>query len=197
MLRWGLVPFWADDVDIANRLINARSESASSKPAFRAAFRKRRCLVPADGFYEWVKTSEGKRPVYIRRRDRKPLAFAGLWERWKESDEQEEPLETYTILTGAANELLKRLHERMPLMLGERAWEAWLDPGNDDVDALEALLDPIDARALEAHPVSRRVNSPRNEEASLIEPVEDDEVARIIAGDAPGDGGATLFSDVD
>jgi len=196
MLHWGLVPFWADDPNIGARMINARAESVADKPAFRAAFRRRRCLVPANGFYEWVETGEGTRPVFIRRRDRKPIAFAGLWERWKESDDAE-PLESYVIITGAPNDLIKRLHDRMPVILPRAAHNDWLDPDNDDADALSALLRPSDAGALEAYPVTRRVNSPRNDDAALIEPVDDEFVEKTIEGEDPGDPEAPLFQDLD
>lgn len=168
LLRWGLVPFWARDPGIGNRMINARSETAAAKPAFRNSFKKRRCLVVADGFYEWQKTADGKLPHRIRREDRKPFAFAGLWDRWR--DDQGELLDTFTILTAAAAPAIEDIHDRMPVILDPAAWERWLDPGESDRRTLEALLVP-DAGGLEAYAVSRVVNNPRNDVPECIEAV--------------------------
>ncbi len=169
LARWGLVPFWAKDPSIGNRMINARGETVAQKPAFRAAFRKRRCLLPADGFYEWVKTDAGKQPWYIHAAGGEPLAFAGLWELWDPPDGGA-PLASCTIITTGANEFMRPLHERMPVMLDARGREAWLDAAAAPPD-LQALLAPAPEALLEAWPVSRRVNSPFNEDASLVEPV--------------------------
>ena len=169
MLRWGLVPFWAKDLAIGNRLINARAETAAEKPAFRAAWRRRRCLVPADGFYEWKAGPGGKRPYFISAESGEPFAMAGLWEHWEPKAEgaDETPVETFTILTTAPTEFMSALHNRMPVILGPESAEDWLAggplPGGDG-----SRTDP--AVALRAWPVSRRVNSPRNEDSSLIEP---------------------------
>jgi putative SOS response-associated peptidase YedK len=167
--RWGLVPFWADDPKIGYRLINARSESAASKAAFRDAFKKRRCLVLADGFYEWKKSGKTKQPFHIRRADGKPFAFAGLWERWQPPDG--EPLETCTILTTTANATLSALHDRMPVILERPDRAAWLDPAAAK-DDLQALLRPLPDDALTAVPVSTYVNSPRNQGPQCLEAVE-------------------------
>lgn len=176
-LKWGLVPAWADDPKIGNSLINARAESAPAKPAFRAAFKRQRCLVPADGFYEWQQTPEGKQPFRIRRKDGQPLAFAGLWEHWtgrtsKDVDvaARTAPLETFTILTTEPNELLRSIHNRMPVIVNAADFEKWLDPGSDP-KSLETILHPIAADALEAYPVSRRVNKPSHDEPDCIEPL--------------------------
>jgi putative SOS response-associated peptidase YedK len=169
-LRWGLIPFWAKDPTIGNRLINARAETVADKPAFRQAFRRRRCLVLADGFYEWQKTIEGKRPWYVSLASGAPCAMAGLWERWRRDDD--EALETCSIITTRPNELMARLHNRMPAILLDDAVDRWLDPAAD-VAALAEQLGPIPAAALAAAPVSRRVNNPANEGPELIEAVTD------------------------
>jgi len=169
LVRWGLVPFWAKDPSIGNRMINARGESVAEKPAFRAAFARRRCLVPADGFFEWQKTATGKQPWYIHARDGGPLAFAGLWELWDAKGTQA-PLASCTIVTTRANDFMKPLHDRMPVILDEEAREAWLDP-EAPRPLLKGLLEPLDDDRLAAHPVSRKVNSPSNEAPELLEPV--------------------------
>jgi len=169
LVRWGLVPFWAKDPSIGNRMINARGESVAEKPAFRAAFSRRRCLVPADGFFEWQKTVTGKQPWYIHARDGQPLAFAGLWEIWDAKGTQA-PLASCTIVTTRANDFMKRLHDRMPVILDEEAREAWLDPETPK-PLLKGLLEPLDDERLAAYPVSRKVNSPSNESPELLEPV--------------------------
>ena len=168
LARWGLVPFWAKDLAIGNRMINARGETVAAKPAFRAAFRKRRCLVPADGFFEWQKTGDGKQPWYIRDAGGQPMALAGLWELW-DPPEGGEPLASCAIITTGANELMRPLHDRMPVILDEAGREAWLDPAAE-TEQLESLLAPAPDGILEAWPVSRRVNSPFNEDPSLVEP---------------------------
>lgn len=170
LLRWGLIPYWAKDPSIGNRLINARGETLADKPAFKAAFAHRRCLIPADGFYEWQKAGRGKQPHYIRRADGGMFAFAGLWERW--SDEASRPIQTFTIITTQPNTLLEPIHNRMPVILPEARYDQWLDPGNHDIDALQALLEPFPASAMDAYPVSTYVNSPHNEGPECVRPVE-------------------------
>jgi putative SOS response-associated peptidase YedK len=165
-LRWGLVPAWADDPSIGNRLINARSETAASKASFRSAFRGRRCLVLADGFYEWQKLPGGKQPFYFRLRDGRPFAFAGLWERWEKGAK---PLETCTLLTTDANELVRPVHDRMPVILPPAAFGPWLDAATAPPD-LQALLAPYPAEGMTGHPVSARVNNPRNEGPLCVAP---------------------------
>lgn len=167
LLRWGLIPFWADDPGIGKRLINARSETASEKPAFRSAFRSRRCLVLADGFYEWRKEGDGKVPYWIHRPDRAPFTMAGLWERW-EPDEGE-PIHSFAILTRDAVPGLKELHARMPAILGPERRAGWLDR-NADPASVDALLAPPE-EPLAYHPVSRVVNSPANDRPECIEPL--------------------------
>ncbi len=175
MLRWGLVPFWAKDTRIGNRLINARAETAAGKPAFRAAWSRRRCLVPADGFYEWRTGAAGKTPWFVSAAAGEPFAMAGLWEQWEPKADggrdEEEVLETFTILTTAPTDLMARLHNRMPVVLGSESSAAWL-AGEAPASHGGSLADP--AVSLRAWPVSRRVNSPRNEDASLLEPAGDE-----------------------
>jgi putative SOS response-associated peptidase YedK len=166
MVRWGLIPFWAKDVKIGNRLINARAESVSVKPAFRAAWKQRRCLVPADAFYEWRRLEKRKQPYMVMLRDRGPFAFAGLWERWEAPDG--ERIESCTIITTDANELVRQIHDRMPVILDPVDYALWLDPSAKP-ERLQPLLRPAVASALVAVPVSPRVNSPKNDDPSVIQ----------------------------
>ena len=168
MLHWGLVPHWAKERAIGNRMINARCETLAEKPAYREAFRRRRCLVLADGWYEWQAAPGGKLPWFVRLRDPSPIAFAGLWERWK--DPAGELLESCTIVTTDASESIKKIHDRMPVVLPEQSWDRWMDPAYSDTDALSKTLGPYDPKALKAWTVSRQVNAPKNEGAKLIEP---------------------------
>jgi putative SOS response-associated peptidase YedK len=167
MLRWGLIPSWADDPQVGNRMINARAETVAEKPSFRKAFRNHRCLVLADGFYEWQKTANGKQPYYIRMEDDSPFAFAGLWESWKNGSE----VRSTTIITTDANDVVAPIHNRMPVILHPEDYGLWLDPDFDEKEPLTTLLKPYPAEAMEAYPVSRRVNSPSNNEPSIIESV--------------------------
>lgn len=167
-MRWGLVPGWAQDPSIGHRLINARAETAATKPAFRSAFRKRRCLIPADGFYEWQRIDRTKQPYWIARADGAPLAFAGLWEHWEAADGHT-VIDSCTILTCAALPPVSQLHSRMPVILPPTAYTAWLDPARGP-DALQALLQPTGTDALQVRRVSREVNNPRNDYDALIAP---------------------------
>lgn len=167
-LRWGLIPSWSKDPSIGSRLINARAETVSEKPAFRSAFRHRRCLVPADGFYEWRKLDRTKQPFYIRMRDGRPFAFCGLWERWETPGG--EAVETCTILTTDANDVIKPLHDRMPVILPPGKYDAWLDAGLRDPETLASLLRPFDPKAMDAYPVSTLVNNPGNDGPECIRP---------------------------
>jgi putative SOS response-associated peptidase YedK len=169
LLRWGLVPYWAKEASIGNRLINARAESAAEKPAFRQSFRKQRCLVVADGFYEWKKEGPAKQPFLIRREDRLPFAFAGLWASWR--DPAGPPLETFTILTTAPNDLLRPLHDRMPVILARDDHALWLDPAGGDPGRLQSLMVPAPAGGWEALPVSRAVNNPAHDAPDCVEPL--------------------------
>ena len=164
--KWGLIPGWAKDPAIGNRMINARAESVAEKPAFRTAFRTRRCIVPATGFYEWQRRAGGpKQPFLIRRRDGTPLGLAGLWEAWTDRVTGEE-ITTCTIVTCEPNPLMAKLHNRMPVILGPSDYDAWLDPSKGGAD----LLRPCPQEWLEAVLVSTRVNSPGNDDATIIRP---------------------------
>lgn len=175
-MRWGLIPFWADDHKIGSRLINARAETVHEKPSFRASFKYKRCLVLADGFYEWTKVpgQKAKQPVYIRMQSGEPFGFAGLWDVWHDKAGTGDSLVTCTIITTKPNDIVKPLHNRMPVILSPDAYDVWLAPGEpDDAEQLRSLLGPYPAGQMEAYPVSRRVNSPKVDEPSLIEPHED------------------------
>ena len=168
-LVWGLIPSWARDPGIGSKLINARAETLAEKPAFRAAFRRRRCLVPADGFYEWKKRGQGKQPYFIARKDGKPMALAGLWEHWQGPDGS--VIESFTLITTEPNELVRQLHNRMPAILPQDAFDLWLDPETDLDTLQQLLLTPYPAALLTAWPVSTRVNSPAHDAPDLIEPL--------------------------
>jgi putative SOS response-associated peptidase YedK len=167
VLRWGLIPPWADDPQIGSRMINARSETAPEKPSFRRAFRERRCLIPADGFYEWQRTNGAKQPFYIHMEDGRHFAFAGLWESWGRGGEGE--IRTCTILTTGANAVVGEIHERMPVIVAPDAYDVWLDPSSER-DELTGLLVPYPEDEMEAYPVSRFVNSPSNNDPRCVEP---------------------------
>jgi putative SOS response-associated peptidase YedK len=169
-MRWGLIPSWAKDPTIASRLINARAETLAEKPSFRAAFAKRRCLICATGFYEWQKISpKEKQPVFIRLKTGEPFGFAGLWEHWRAADGAE--VLTCAIITTAANELMRPIHERMPVILPTAAEDRWLDPTLTDPIKVADLLQPYPASEMECYPVSRMVNSPANDRPECIVPV--------------------------
>ncbi|USN98925.1 MAG: SOS response-associated peptidase [Phycisphaeraceae bacterium] len=173
-LRWGLIPSWAEDEKIGYRTINARSETAYEKPMFRDAFRHRRCLIPATGFYEWKEGEGGPKQPYAARREGGALyAMAGLWERWRHP-ESGDSRQTFTVLTCPANTRLRALHERMPVVLPPVEWSIWLDPRVEGPDALRAMMRPDPAKHWEAYPVSRRVNSPKHDEPSLLDEVMDE-----------------------
>ena len=164
--KWGLIPAWAKDPSIGNRMINARAETVAEKPAFRDAFRARRCIVPASGFYEWQRRGNGpKQPYLIRRRDGAPVGFAGLWEAWTDRGTGEE-ITTCTIVTCEPNPLMAKLHNRMPVILDPADYDAWLDPARGGTE----LLRPCPEEWLEAVPVSTRVNSPGNDDETIIQP---------------------------
>lgn len=170
---WGLIPSWAKDPSMGARMINARAETVAEKPAFRAAFKRRRCLVPASGFYEWQKQGARKQPHYITHADGGPLAFAGLWESWRGPDGSE--LDTCTILTTEPNELMATLHNRMPVILAPEDYGQWLGSGGDasshELDQMRHLLRPFPAAAMKAYPISTYVNNPRNEGDACIAPL--------------------------
>ena len=169
LLRWGLIPAWADDPGIGSRMINARSETAAEKPSFRKAFKERRCLIPADGFYEWQKTNGGKQPYHLKMRDGRLFAFAGLWESWKGDEEGE--IRSCTILTTDANDLVGEVHHRMPVILPPKTYDLWLDPAVREAEQLLSVLLSYPTEDMEAYPVSRRVNNPSNDEPGCVESV--------------------------
>jgi putative SOS response-associated peptidase YedK len=184
LLRWGLVPSWAKSPAIGDKQINARAESIAERPAYKRAFLRRRCIVPADAFYEWKPVtdapSSGRRPpkvpYAVRRRDGEPLAFAGLWEIWRDpavaaDDDPDAWLRTCAIVTTRANDLLAPIHDRMPVVLPEAAWDRWLDPKNEDLTTLEGLLVPAPDEWFEAYEVSTRVSKPENNDADLLQRV--------------------------
>lgn len=167
-LKWGLIPSWAKDPDIGNRMINARAETLAEKPSFREAFARRRCLVPASGFYEWQKTASGtKQPFYFYLKEREVFGFAGLWEQWLDRGTGE-VLETFTIITTAANEVLKPVHDRMPVIIKAENYAEWLDPKIKSAERHEKLLAPYPPEEMNSHMVSRAVNSPAMDSPELI-----------------------------
>ena len=168
-MRWGLIPSWAKDPAIGSRMINARAETAADKPAYRAAFRRRRCLVVADGFYEWQRTGSRKQPYFVHRRDDRPFAFAGLWESWEGPDHS--ALQTCALLTTEPNELMQPIHDRMPVILAPDDYPQWLDPAMQRPESLAPLLRPYPDGELTAYPVSTYVNSPTHEDPRCIERV--------------------------
>ena len=169
-MRWGLIPSWAKDPAIGNRMINARAETVATRPAFRVALRKRRCLVVADGFYEWQERVRGKQPFYLALRSREPFGFAGLWDTWMSPEGDE--IGSCTIITTEANELLRPIHDRMPVILTREAEAIWLDPAIQEPTQLLPLLKPYPAEGMELYPVSTRVNNPAHDGPECMEPLE-------------------------
>ncbi|WP_234824038.1 SOS response-associated peptidase [Bremerella cremea] len=168
LLHWGLIPSWADDPKIGNHMINARGETVAEKPSFRTALKRRRCLVLADGFYEWKKEGKAKQPHFIRMKDDGPIAFAGLWEHWRKNGLT---IESCTIITTSANKLMSELHDRMPVILSGNDIDLWLDQKVEDSKTLLPMLDPYPDEEMETYPVSTLVNSPKNESSECIEPL--------------------------
>ena len=168
MLRWGLIPSWAKEESIGSRMINARAETLAEKPSFKRLLHNRRCLIAADGFYEWAQEpgTKSKTPMYITLKDHEPFAFAGLWDSWRTPDGQ--PLRTCTIITTEPNELMTSIHTRMPALLLPDALDNWLDPDVQDEQALLHLLRPYPTELMTARPVSRLVNDPKHDSAELI-----------------------------
>jgi putative SOS response-associated peptidase YedK len=165
-LHWGLIPSWADDPSIGDRLANARSETAATKPSFRRAFRSRRCLVVADGFYEWQRTDGRKQPYFVGLKNDRPFGLAGLWERWEKGGE---PVESCTILTTDANELMRPIHERMPVIIPHDEYGLWLDPRCQETGQLGRLLRPFPSEGMVAYRVSTVVNNPKNDVPQCVE----------------------------
>jgi putative SOS response-associated peptidase YedK len=172
--HWGLVPLWAKDPKIGSKMINARAETIAEKNAFKSAFKRRRCIIPADGFYEWRKDPDAppkakKQPYFIHRPDGEPFAFAGLWEVWKGPNKDQEPLRSCTIITTTPNEPMAAIHDRMPVILPASAWDTWLDRDIDDLELLGKLLVPAPPELITMHTVSTDVNNVRNNNERLIE----------------------------
>ena len=174
--HWGLVPFWAPDLSMGSRLINARAETVDQKPSFRNAFKKRRCLIPADGFYEWQGTKGRKQPYYFTRPDKKPFAFAGLWEEWNGKDPGAEAYRSCAIITLAASPSVKPIHHRMPAIIKPSKYDLWLDPGHTDPAGLKGLLAHGTETELVHTPVSPRVNTAAHNEPGNIAPLEQMEI---------------------
>ena len=170
MLKWGLIPSWAKDASIGAKLINARSETVDEKPSFREAFKRRRCVIPADGFYEWQRTGGRKQPFYFQLKDERLFGFAGLWEKWRTPEG--ESLETCSILTTEANAVLKPVHDRMPVILEPEAYELWLDDDVRKQDLRKELLRPFPASEMTAYPVSTSINSPQHQGEELVQPIQ-------------------------
>jgi putative SOS response-associated peptidase YedK len=166
LLRWGLIPSWAKDASMGARMINARAETLAEKPSFKRLLHSRRCLVIADGFYEWKQEHGAKTPMYITLKDQEPFAFAGLWDSWKDPEGQQ--VRTCTIITTEPNELMASIHNRMPAILPQQGIEEWLDPAQNDDHALLSLLAPYPANEMAARPVSKLVNNPKYDSAELI-----------------------------
>lgn len=175
-MYWGLVPSWSKNLSGASRLTNARAETVAIKPSFRAAFKKRRCLIPADGFYEWKGEKGGKQPWFISSLSGQPLAFAGLWEIWKDKQAlpDQSDYRSCTIITTAASKSVQDIHHRMPVILQPEAYDKWLDPQNQDVQQLESILQTKIIREFKSHPVSKLVNRVQNNSPANIEPQEDE-----------------------
>lgn len=170
IMRWGLIPHWAKDKKIGYKMINARLETLSEKPSFKKSLHSQRCIVPASGFYEWQKTQAGKRPYYIRPKDNDYFSFAGLYDIWK--DEKDQEIHSYTIITGLANSLVKKLHDRMPVILDKEQEAQWLSSPPDKIDVFTDKLKPYTTNAMEMYPVSKAVNSVKNDSEKLISPSE-------------------------
>mgnify|MGYP001496191108 CR=1 FL=1 len=166
--RWGLIPFWAKEPSIGNRLINARAETVDQKPSFRHLLKRRRCLILTNGFFEWKKQGNQKQPYFIKRSDQSLFSFAGLWDCWQSG---EQTIESCTIITTEANQLIKPIHHRMPVMLDRELEEQWLDLHVTDREWLKSLLTPFDEKRMEGYPVSTLVNNPRNDSSAIVEPV--------------------------
>ena len=183
LLRWGLIPSWAKDASVGARMINARCETAATKPAFREPLARRRCLVPADGFYEWQKTGKSKQPFCFTLSDESVFAFAGIWDRWR--NPAGSWVETFSILTTTPNAVTADVHDRMPVILRPDDYDLWLDPGFQNIDGVTTLLKPVDAKLMKRYPVSTRVNAVAND---------DPQCAEAIQLVAPASGTGTLFT---
>jgi putative SOS response-associated peptidase YedK len=169
-LHWGLIPSWAKDMNIGYKTSNARSETVATKPSYRSALKRRRCLIPTNGFYEWKRTEKHKQPYYIYREDKEAFALAGLWEKW-EDPKSDVIIESCTIITTEANELMKPIHHRMPVIITPDNYTLWCDTECQDTSVIESLMTPYKQSDLALHAVSSQVNTPKNQQAGLIEPM--------------------------
>ena len=168
LMRWGLIPNWSKGPDPRFTMINAKAETIDEKPAYKRPFKRQRCLIPCDGFYEWKPQGNNKQPYYIANTGRGILALAGVWDRWEAGDEA---IESFSIITTAANDFMQNIHERMPAIISPEEFAVWLSPANENTAQLKALLKPYRGTDLVMHPVSREVNSPKNDSPELIKPV--------------------------
>ncbi len=168
-IKWGLIPSWSKDEAIGQRMINARAETLAEKPSFKGLLHKHRCLILADGFYEWAESARGKQPYLIRLKSTEPFTFAGLWSHW--TNPKGEEIKTCTIITCAPNALMEKIHNRMPVILDGEARDVWLDPENKEGTALTSLLKPYPDNEMEAYPVSKIVNSPQNDDEACLKPI--------------------------
>jgi putative SOS response-associated peptidase YedK len=171
-LRWGLIPSWAKNSSMGAKLINARAETVAEKPSFRSAFKRRRCLIVANGFYEWQHQEKKKQPFYIHLQDGQPFGFASLWEQWKSPSGEE--IDSCTIVTTEANEFMRSLHDRMPVILNPQDYDLWLNPEVQDPEALQKLLRPYASSEMTAYPVSTLVNNPRHNSSECIKPISEE-----------------------
>lgn len=168
LLRWGLIPVWAKNPSIGYKMINARAETVHEKPAYRRLLKRRRCLIPASGFFEWKRNGSRKQPYHIQLKSEKPFAFAGLWDRW---EHEGQVIQSCTIITTQPNDLMAYIHNRMPVILKPEHEESWLDQTNEDGEYLKSLLIPYDSEEMKAYPVSNTVGSPKNQGKELVEPL--------------------------
>ena len=176
LFHWGLVPFWAKDISIGNKMINARAETVASKPSFRTAFKKRRCLIIADGFYEWKSVKGNKEPYFLTLPNEKPFAFAGLWEKWNDKGKADQLYQSCTIITKPASESVLPVHHRMPAIIAPDKYAAWLDPNNQNVEVLEDILQKWTVAELINRPVSKQVNNAKYNDATNIKPLSQMEI---------------------
>jgi putative SOS response-associated peptidase YedK len=168
-LRWGLIPFWSKEAKTPYSTINARAETVATKPTYRQAFKQRRCLIPANGFFEWHKLDHGKQPYYIHLKDKRLMAFAGLWEHW---EKEGQIIESCSIIVTTANSLMTEIHDRMPVILKPEDYAIWLDPNLQDAKTLQSLLEPYPASEMTIYPIGTEVNSPRHNHPDLLTPLE-------------------------
>jgi putative SOS response-associated peptidase YedK len=169
LFKWGLIPFWAKDTKVGYKMINARAETVGEKPSFKNAYQKRRCIIPLSGFYEWKRDQQVKRPYCIFMKDHTIMSLAGIWERWKSPQEDQEVF-SFSIITTQANSLMEKIHDRMPVILDQKDEEAWLDPKNESISELNRLLDPCPSEKIDAYEISSLVNSPKNDVPQVLKP---------------------------